>query len=40
MGDPMEQLIADALDEAGIAYERDGANASRLDFPFIPLTHA
>jgi hypothetical protein len=32
MTDPMEQLIADALDEAGIPYVRDGENPSHLDF--------
>ena len=32
--DPMEKLIADALDEIGIAYETDfgGGNPSGLDF--------
>lgn len=38
MTDPMEQLIADALSEAGIDYARGGepGNASRLDF-YLPL---
>lgn len=30
--DPMERIIADALDHAGIGYVRETANPSRLDF--------